>query len=77
MKVESDGNKLERNESVERKVNPDLFEEDPSGEPLIEVKNLRKVFKSMTGIWPLFSQDDNTEKEKYMVNLSSWLWISI
>ena len=30
-------------------VDLELFEEDPSGTPSIDVKNLRKVFKSITG----------------------------
>ena len=35
--------------SAKRKINEDLFEADPSGKPWIEVKNLRKVFRSLTG----------------------------
>ena len=40
----------ERRASAKRKINQSLFEEDPSGNPSIEVQNLRKVFKSLTGI---------------------------
>ena len=32
-----------------RRINESLFEEDPSGKPVIDVKHLRKVFRSMTG----------------------------
>ena len=43
-------NEFETNDSTKGKnVNRDLFEEDPSGEPVIDVKHLRKVFKSLTG----------------------------
>ena len=38
------------NTSTKRKgINESLFEEDPSGKPVIDVKNLRKVFRSITG----------------------------
>ena len=43
-------NEFEANDSTKRiNVNGDLFEEDPSGEPVIDVKHLRKVFRSLTG----------------------------
>ena len=40
---------LERNASAKRKVNENLFEAYPSGQPSIAVNNLRKVFRSLTG----------------------------
>ena len=40
---------VERNASAKRKVNENLFEEYPSGQPVMEVKNLRKVFRGLTG----------------------------
>ena len=40
----------EKRASAKRKINQSLFEEDPSGNPSIEVQNLRKVFTSLTGI---------------------------
>ena len=30
-------------------VDDDLFEEDPAGEPVIDVKHLRKVFRTLIG----------------------------
>ena len=40
---------IENRPSTKRKVNEDLFEADPSGKPCIDVKNLRKVFRSLGG----------------------------
>ena len=40
---------IENRTLAKRKINEDLFEADPSGKPCIEVKNLRKVFRSLTG----------------------------
>ena len=34
---------------TKNEVDDDLFEEDPAGEPVIDVKHLRKVFRSLTG----------------------------
>ena len=50
-RVGIDEEEVERNASAKRKVNENLFEEYPSGQPVMEVKNLRKVFRSLTGIF--------------------------